>query len=225
MKGLTEMGRELDLMRHYPQSKGRTGKRSAITEEDRAISRKFGEDYFDGDRKHGYGGFSYHPRFWTDTVKLFSEHYNLQDSSQILDIGCGKGFMIKDFSMLLPKATILGVDISDYAIGHAHSDIKESVSVANATNLPFADDQFDLVIAINTIHNLDRSECIKALQEIERVSKGNSFVMVDGWQNESERIALESWVLTAKTMMSKSDWVSLFKEANYSGDYWFWIVS
>lgn len=218
------MGKEIDLMRLYPQPKGRLSERPIIKEEDRVISRKFGEDYFDGDRKHGYGGFTYHPRFWTDTVNLFREHYNLQDNSQILDIGCGKGFMIKDFLMLLPEARIIGVDISDYAIGHAHPDIKEAVSVANATELPFADDQFDLVIAINTIHNLERSECIKALEEIERVSKGNSFVMVDGWQNESERIALESWVLTAKTMMSKSDWVSLFKEANYSGDYCFWTV-
>jgi len=219
------MRQEIDLMRLYPQSKGRSEERLVITDEDRAISQKFGQEYFDGDRKHGYGGFSYHPRFWTSTVNLFRDHYHLHNNSQILDIGCGKGFMVKDFSMLLPEARIIGIDISDYAIEHAHPDIQDLVSVANATDLPFADDEFDLVIAINTIHNLDRSECIKALQEIERVSKGNSFVMVDGWQNESERKALESWVLTAKTMMSKSDWVGLFKEANYSGDYWFWTVS
>jgi len=209
----------------YPQANGRIGERPVITEEDREISRKFGEEYFDGDRKHGYGGFNYHPRFWTDTVNLFREHYELEGDARILDIGCGKGFMVKDFSLLLPEARIKGVDISEYAIRHAHPDVAEFISVADATELPFGDDQFDLVIAINTIHNLDREGCIKALREIERVGKKDSFVMVDGWQNESERRALESWVLTAKTMMSKSDWVSLFKEANYSGDYWFWTVS
>ena len=219
------MGQEIDLMRLYPQSNGRTRKRSVITEKDRAISRKFGEEYFDGDRKHGYGGYSYDPRFWKDTVNLFKDHYKLQDNSQILDIGCGKGFMVKDFSMLLPEAKIIGIDISDYAIAHAHPDVKGFVSVANATALPFPDNQFDLVISINTIHNLDRNDCILALQEIERVGKGNAFVMVDGWQNKREQLALESWVLTAKTMMSKRDWVLLFKEAQYSGDYYFWKVT
>lgn len=219
------MGQEINLLRFYPQTKNRAMKRFEVTEEDRTISRKFGKEYFDGERKHGYGGFSYHPRFWTETVKLFKEYYKLQENSQILDIGCGKGFMIKDFLTLLPKARIEGIDISDYAIEHAHPDVKDYVSIADATKLPYVNNQFDLVISINTIHNLDRNGCIKALQEIERVGKGNSFVMVDGWQNESERVALESWVLTAKTMMSKSDWISLFKEAGYSGDYWFWTVS
>ena len=219
------MGQEINLLRFYPQTKNRAKKRFDVTEEDRTISRKFGQEYFDGERKHGYGGFSYDPRFWTETVKLFKEYYKLQENSQILDIGCGKGFMIKDFLTLLPKARIEGIDISEYAIEHAHPDVKDYVSIADATKLPFVNNQFDLVISINTIHNLDRNGCIKALQEIERVGKGNSFVMVDGWQNESERVALESWVLTAKTMMSKSDWISLFKEAGYSGDYWFWTVS
>jgi ubiquinone/menaquinone biosynthesis C-methylase UbiE len=183
------------------------------------------KDYFDGDRKHGYGGFSYHPRFWTETVKLFKQHYNLEEDVRILDIGCAKGFMVKDFKLLLPNSTVLGIDISEYAINHAEPEIREFVSVANANNLPFTDKQFDLVISINTIHNLDRSGCLKALREIERVSASNSFIMVDGWQTDEERDAMESWVLTAKTMMNKSDWVSLFKEANYTGDYFFWTVS
>ena len=219
------MGIEIDLMLLYPQSKGRLGERPIITEEDRIISSRFDKDYFDGDRKHGYGGFNYHPRFWTETVKLFKQHYNLEDDAQILDIGCAKGFMVKDFKLLLPNSTVLGVDISEYAINHAEPDIREFVSVANAIDLPFTDEQFDLVISINTIHNLDRSGCLKALREIERVSVGNAFIMVDGWQTDEERDAMESWVLTAKTMMNKSDWVSLFKEANYTGDYFFWTVS
>lgn len=219
------MGKEIDLMCLYPQSKGRLGERPIITEEDRVISSKFGQDYFDGDRKHGYGGFRYHPRFWTETVNLFKQHYDLKENAQILDIGCAKGFMVKDFKLLLPKANILGVDISEYAISNADIEVRDSVSVANATNLPFSDKQFDLVISINTIHNLDRNGCLRALCEIERVSSGNSFIMVDGWQSDQERKLMESWVLTAKTMLSKRGWLTLFEEANYTGDYCFWTVS
>ena len=219
------MGKEIDLMRFYPQSKGRLNERPIIVEEDRVISRKFGLDYFDGDRKHGYGGFSYHPRFWTDTVKLFASHYGLSQDAHILDVGCAKGFMLKDFKKLLPKSNLAGIDISDYAIEHADLEVKDFVCVGNASQLPYKDKHFDLVISINTLHNLDREGCISTLSEIERVSKGNSFVMVDGWENENERVALQSWVLTARTMMSKTDWIGLFKEAGYSGDYWFWTVS
>ena len=219
------MGKEIDLMRLYPQSKGRLRERPIVTEDDRKISSRFDKDYFDGDRKHGYGGFNYHPRFWTETVKLITQYYNLREDARILDIGCAKGFMMKDFKLLLPKSTVLGVDISEYAISCAEPEIREFVSVANAIDLPFSDGQFDLVISINTIHNLDRSGCLKALHEIERVSAGNSFIMVDGWQTNEERDSMESWVLTAKTMMNKNDWVSLFKEVNYTGDYFFWTVS
>ena len=219
------MANAIDLMRLYPQSKGRLSERPTITEEDRAISRKFDLDYFDGDRKHGYGGFNYHPRFWTDTVRLFAEHYSLSQEARILDVGCAKGFMLKDFKKLLPKSYVAGIDISSYAIEHADLDVKGFLCVGNATQLPFKDKQFDLVISINTIHNLDREGCIKALSEIERVSKGNSFVMVDGWRNKEEQTRMESWVLTAKTMMGTEEWIELFKEAKYSGDYWFWTVS
>ena len=179
------MGKEIDLMRFYPQSKGRLNERPIIVEEDRVISRKFGLDYFDGDRKHGYGGFSYHPRFWTDTVKLFASHYGLSQDAHILDVGCAKGFMLKDFKKLLPKSNLAGIDISDYAIEHADLEVKDFVCVGNASQLPYKDKHFDLVISINTLHNLDREGCISALSEIERVSKGNSFVMVDGWANEN----------------------------------------
>ena len=219
------MGKEIDLMRLYPQSKGRLSERPIIKEEDRIISRKFGLDYFDGDRKHGYGGFNYHPRFWTDTVRLFAEHYALSQDAHILDVGCAKGFMLKDFKQLLPMSNVAGLDISDYAIEHADLEVKDFLSVGNAVQLPFGDKQFDLVISINTLHNLDQEGCVKALSEIERVCKGNSFVMVDGWRNKEEQHRMESCVLTAKTMMSADEWVELFQGANYSGDYWFWTVS
>jgi ubiquinone/menaquinone biosynthesis C-methylase UbiE len=216
------MGSEIDLMRLYPKPKNRMTERPEITDEDREISRRFDFDYFDGDRRHGYGGFGYHPRFWTDTVDLFTSTYGLTDDSAILDVGCGKGFMVKDFMLRLPGAALAGVDISSYAIDHAHPDVAGHVQVADASALPFPDDSFDLVISINTVHNLDREGCVRAFSEIMRVSRGDAFVMVDGWKNAEEREMLQRWVLTARTMLSAEDWLALMADANYEGDYAFW---
>lgn len=216
------MGTEIDLMRLYPKPKNRMAERPEITAEDREISRRFDFDYFDGDRRHGYGGFSYHPRFWTDTVDLFTSHYGLAEDASILDVGCAKGFMLKDFSLRLPRAHLAGVDIAPYAIEHAQADVAPSLQVASADALPFDDNSFDLVISINTIHNLDREGCLRALAEVERVRRGHAFVMVDGWKDEDEREHLQRWVLTARTMLSAEEWISLMDEAGYTGDYAFW---
>jgi ubiquinone/menaquinone biosynthesis C-methylase UbiE len=216
------VGSEFDLMRLYPKPKNRMAERPEITDEDREISRRFDFDYFDGDRRHGYGGFGYHPRFWTDTVDLFTTHYGLTDDSAILDVGCGKGFMLKDFSLRLPGAKLAGIDISSYAIDHADPDVADLVEVGDASALPFPDAAFDLVISINTVHNLDREGCLRAFAEIQRVCRGNAFVMVDGWKNVEEMELLQLWVLTARTMLSAEDWLALMAEAGYEGDYAFW---
>ena len=218
------MGTELNLMRNYPKITNRLKKRQLISDDDRAIARLFGAEYFDGLRKHGYGGYKYDPKYWSATVMDFASYYRLKPDACILDIGCAKGFMLKDFKKLMPKSTLLGVDISEYAIQNSDAEIRESLMLGNAMQLPFQDKSFDLVISINTIHNLEKTECIKALNEINRVSKGNSFVMVDGWRNEIEREALDSWVLTARTVLSVEEWLELFQQAEYHGDYAFWTV-
>ena len=222
MSKLDGVGREIDLMRLYPKPKNRVAERPEITEEDREISRRFDVDYFDGDRRHGYGGFGYHPRFWTDTVDLFVQHYGLADDAAVLDVGCAKGFMLKDFQLRLPKARLAGLDISAYAIEHADPDVAGIVAVGNATDLPFEDNSFDLVISINTLHNLKREECVRAFAEVQRVTRKDAFVMVDGWTNEEERELLQRWVLTAYTMLSAEDWLDLMAEAGYTGDYALW---
>ena len=216
------VGSEVDLMRLYPKPKNRVAERPLITEEDRAISRRFDVDYFDGDRRHGYGGFSYHPRFWTDTVDLFVTHYDLPDDAAVLDVGCAKGFMLKDLRIRLPHAHLAGVDVSPYAIEHADPEVRDVVAVANATDLPFEDDSFDLVISINTLHNLRRADCVRAFAEVQRVTRNAAFVMVDGWKTADERDLLEQWVLTAYTMLSAEGWRELMAEAGYTGDYAFW---
>ena len=216
------MGTEIDLMRLYPKPNNRMAERPEITPEDQEISRRFDSEYFDGDRRHGYGGFSYHPRFWTETVDLFTTHYNLKQNARILDVGCAKGFMLKDFALRLPYAHLAGVDILPYAIKHAEPEVVRYLQVASAEQLPFEDDTFDFVVSINTIHNLEQEGCLRAFAEVERVCRGHAFIMVDGWKNEEERTLLQRWVLTARTMLSAGDWVALMNESGYTGDYAFW---
>lgn len=218
------MGQEIDLLINYPRTKRDVNARGAEkTEEDRAIARKFGRDFFDGDRKHGYGGFAYNSRFWQPVVPTFQRHFNLSAKSSVLDIGCAKGFMLHDMAALIPGITVKGIDVSSYAIENAMDDVKPHVQVADARHLPFPDKSFDVVIAINTIHNLDRNDCGRALREITRVSRGGAFVTVDAWRNDEERQRMFAWNLTAKTMMSVDDWKSFFAENGYTGDYYWFI--
>jgi ubiquinone/menaquinone biosynthesis C-methylase UbiE len=215
---------EINLMERYPQGKGRSGERPVITEEDKRISKQFGRDYFDGDRRYGYGGYNYHPRFWADTVQYMRDHYGLAEDAAILDIGCAKGFMLHDFQKLMPKARLAGIDVSEYAIANAVEAVKPFVQAGNARSLPFPDKSFDLVLAINTLHNLPYEECKQALREIDRVSRGHSFVMVDAYRTEEQRQAMLNWVLTAETMLHVDDWLKLFADAGYTGDYYWWTV-
>ena len=218
------MGSEIDLLFNYPKAKRNLEERLASkTEADRAIARQFGRDFFDGDRNHGYGGFSYASRFWQPVVPTFQEHWSLTSNSSLLDVGCAKGFMLHDLAELIPDITVKGVDISQYAIDNVIADMRPHVQVANATHLPFPDKSFDAVISINTVHNLVREECGKALQEIERVSRGKSFITVDAYRNEEEKERMYAWNLTAKTIMTTDEWITFFKEVGYSGDY-FWFI-
>lgn len=215
---------EIDLLKNYPKTQRNVKERGASkTEEDRAIARRFGKDFFDGDRKHGYGGFSYHPRFWQPVVPDFQKRYGLTSNSKILDVGCAKGFMLFDFQQLIPGISIKGIDVSDYAVAHGKEEVKKALSVADARHLPFEAKSFDLVISINTIHNLGIEDLKRALVEIERVSKGNSFITVDAYRNEEEKELMLAWNLTAKTILHVEEWKALFKEVGYSGDY-FWFI-
>mgnify|MGYP001296223554 FL=1 len=217
------MKREVNLLKFYPQSKRPIDDRgNLITEQDRAIARKFDVEYFDGDRLTGYGGYNYSPRFWTDTVAHIKDFYHLDDNSKILDIGCAKGYMMHDLSLLIPGAEIKGIDVSNYAKENAIESMQDNIVVANANNLPFTDDYFDLVIAINTLHNLPLIDCKQAFREINRVTKNNSFVMNDAWRDAKGKQSMLKWNLTALTYMSCDDWEELFKEVDYKGDYyWF----
>jgi SAM-dependent methyltransferase len=214
---------EINLMDQYPRSKRPIDERgNRVTDADRAIARQFGKDYFDGDRIHGYGGYNYHPRFWQPTVRRFRDHYGLKPGDRVVDVGCAKGFMLHDFKEMMPSLTIAGLDISEYAINNAKAEVKPFLCVGNAKELPYDDRSFDLVIAINTIHNLELSECKQSLREIQRVTRRHAFIVVDAWRNEEERERLQRWVVTCKTAMHVEDWKRTFDEVGYKGDYhWF----
>tara|TARA_B110000027_G_scaffold67847_1_gene72547 strand:- start:154 stop:810 length:657 start_codon:yes stop_codon:yes gene_type:complete len=217
------MGKEIDLLKRYPVTK-RDLKKRLITKspEDRRLARKFGYDFFDGDRKNGYGGYYYNPRFWNKVVKDFIKFYKLNNKSKILDIGCGKGFMLHDFKQAIPKSTVRGIDISSYAINNSLLSVKEYLKVGNAKKLVFPDNYFDLSISITTLHNLNINDFKKSINEIKRVSK-KSFITVDSYRNELEKKRMDAWNLTAKTYMHRKDWIKLFKEINYNGDYYWFI--
>jgi len=218
------MGKEIDLLKNYPKAKrDLTQRLESKTEEVRSVARKFDKEFFDGERKFGYGGFSYNPKYWSDVVKDFIDYYNLVDGSKILDVGCAKGFMLYDFYKRNPNLDLYGIDVSKYAIDNSVPEIKNKLKVANATNLPFEDNYFDLVISINTVHNLDKIECATALSEISRVSKKNAFLTVDAFNNEDEEKRMYAWNLTAKTIMSVDEWIKFFDQKNYEGDY-FWFI-
>ena len=217
------MGKEINLLKNYPRAKRNISEREKLkSEQDRIIARKFGKEFFDGDRAHGYGGFIYNSKFWQPVIHDFKNYWNLNSNSSILDVGCAKGFMLYDFSKLIPGITLKGVDISEYAINNAMPEVKKLLQVANAKKLPFPDNYFDVVISINTIHNLEPAECKIALQEISRVSKKNSFVTVDAYRNNVEKERIEAWNLTARTICHVDAWREIFSTAGYTGDYyWF----
>jgi len=215
---------ELNLLKKYPKAKRNLKRRNELkTKKTIQIARMFGKDFFDGKRKYGYGGLKYNKRYWRSVTKDFIKYYKLNNQSSILDIGCAKGYMLFDFKKHLPKLKIKGIDISKYAIKNSKREIKKFLKVGNAKKLKFKDNSFDLVIAINTIHNLNKKECGKAIKEISRVSKKNSYIVLDAYNNDFQKKKMFAWNLTGKTIMHRKDWKLFLKKIGYKGDY-FWFT-
>jgi len=188
-----------------------------------AIAKAFGREFFDGDRKYGYGGYNYDGR-WQRIAQRMKEHYRLPPNASILDVGCAKGFLLHDFKELMPQCTVAGIDVSKYAIDNAMESVKPHLVVGSAETLPYPDNSFDLVVSINSIHNLPLDRFKQALKEIIRVSRVNKYITVDAWRNNQEKENLYKWVLTGETMMHVDDWKKLFDEIGYRGDYWWFIA-
>ncbi len=217
------MGKEINLLKNYPKSKRNLDKRRKNKRRNQLIARKFDKRFFDGDRDTGYGGFKYNKRFWTSVVKDLKKYYKLKSNMAVLDIGCAKGFTLVDLKKLMPKIKIRGIDISKYAINNSHKKVRKFLDIGCCSKLPYKENSFDLVLAINTIHNLNKKKCAVAIKEINRVSKKHAFIMVDAYKNSKEKEKMYNWNLTAKTIMSRKSWKIFLKKNNYKGDY-FWFT-
>jgi ubiquinone/menaquinone biosynthesis C-methylase UbiE len=214
------MGR-VDLLDQLPRTK-RSAKhleRACVaTPEQIELAKSYGKEYFDGDRLLGYGGYYYDGR-WKPVAKRIRDHYQLPENASILDIGCAKGFLLHDLQKLMPEATVAGLDISEYAVKNSTELIRPYLTVGDACNLPYADKSFDLVMSINTLHNLPLEDCKQAIREIERVSRRHTFIVVDAWRTPEEFEQLQKWILTAVTYLHVNEWERIFEEMGYAGDY------
>ena len=214
---------EINLLGSIPKIVRDVGGRTLNKEANRWAALEFGQAYFDGSREQGYGGYVYDGR-WVKVAESIVQHYGIERGQRVLDVGCAKGFLVKDLSDAVPGVIVYGLDISSYGLTHAHNDARRRLVRGSAERLPFADGSFDLVVSINTIHNLDRAGCIAALQEMERLAPGRGFVQVDAYRTEAERVVFEDWMLTAKTYLTPDAWLDLFREAGYRGDHYWTIL-
>lgn len=216
------MGKEIDFVTAVHKATKRnylermTERKPEIIE----LSKKYDYDYWDGSRETGYGGFYYDGR-WRPVAEKIAEHYNLKPTSRVLDVGCGKGFLVYELTQVVRGMEVNGIDLSQYAIDHAKEEVRDLLQVGLAEKLPYEDKSFDLVLSLTTLHNLFLYDFKKAIREIERVKRKDSYITVEAYRNEKEKFNMMCWVLTGECFFSVEEWEFLFKEFGYSGDFGF----
>lgn len=185
------------------------------------IAKKYGKDYWDGKRRYGYGGYSYIKDRWKSVAKKIINTYRLNNKSKILDLGCGKGFLLYEIKKILPDINIYGLDISSYAIKNSKTEIKKFLKIGDARKkLKFRKNFFDLLISFGVLHNFSLVELEKVFEEINRVSK-KSYIMVESYKNDKELFNLQCWALTCQSFFTPEEWQYVFKKNNFQGDYEF----
>jgi protein-L-isoaspartate(D-aspartate) O-methyltransferase len=188
--------------------------------ESAAVAGRFDAEYWDGDRRYGYGGYRYDGR-WLPVAQEIAATYDLRAGDRVLDVGCGKGFLLYELTRAVPGLEIAGLDVSRYALDHAKDEVKDRLILGDAASLPFDDASFDLVISLGTLHNLAVGSLFAALAEIERVSRRSRYVMVESYRDEREKANLLAWQLTCKSFYSVEDWEWIYRHVGYGGDYGF----
>lgn len=183
------------------------------------IAKRFDREYWDGDRRWGYGGFKYDGR-WKLVAKEIAEYYNLKSGDKVLDVGCGKAFLLYELFVAVPGLQVAGLDISQYAVDNGKEEVRPFLAQGTAAKLPYADQEFDLVISLNTLHNLHCYDLDSALREMERVGK-NKYLVVESYRNEEEKANLLYWQLTCEAFCTPEEWQWWFKQTGFTGDYSF----
>jgi ubiquinone/menaquinone biosynthesis C-methylase UbiE len=195
-----------------------------VTQRDKAeiadLALKWGYDYWDGSRETGYGGYKYDGR-WRKVADAMIAAYRLEPGMRVLDVGSGKGFILHDFREALPGVEVAGIDVSKYGVEHTIESVRPLCRVGTAAALPWPDKHFDLVISINTLHNLYNYELWPALREIERVARGTKYICVEGYRNEREKVNLMYWQLTCRAFHTPKEWRFVFDQTGYKGDHEF----
>jgi len=215
---------EVDLLTRLPKTQRNIEQRKeAQTPQNIAIAREYGQQYFDGPREVGYGGYRYDGR-WVPVAEDIVRHFNLKPGDRVLDVGCAKGFLVKDLMKVCPGLEAFGLDISEYALMHCEPEVVGRLHRGSADRLPFPDNSFSAVISINTLHNFERADAIRAVREVERLAPGRGFIQVDSYRTPGQRELFLSWVLSAKFHNYPDGWRKVFAEAGYTGDYYWTIL-
>jgi SAM-dependent methyltransferase len=184
-------------------------------------AREYGPDYWDGDRRYGYGGYRYLPGRWRPVAEALIRRYELRPGDAVLDVGCGKGFLLYEMQLLMPELRLVGFDPSPHALAHAHPDFRGRLFAHRAQEpFPFAGGEFALVVSLGALHNLRLPELETAVGEVARVGR-RGYVMVESYRNEQELFNLQCWALTAETFLDPGEWVWLYEKFGYTGDYEF----
>jgi protein-L-isoaspartate(D-aspartate) O-methyltransferase len=185
------------------------------------IAKKYGQEYWDGERQYGYGGYKYDGR-WLPIAQAMAKHYGLKAGDRILDVCCGKGFLLHEFTRAVRGVEVAGIDISDYAIAHAKEEVRPFLKVGDATHLPYPDKSFDFVISLGGLHNLPIMRLYDAVREIERVGKADKkYIMVESFRTERERMNLLYWQLTCESFHDVKNWEWIYQQCGYRGDWGF----
>jgi len=185
------------------------------------LAKKYDFDYWDGSRNTGYGGYKYIKGYWGDMAKNLIDDYKLKDGSKVLDVGCGKSFLLHEMKLLKPNLNIMGFDASNYALEHNTKLTKPFVYNQKAQEpFKYKNKEIDLVISINTLHNLKLYDLKKSILEINRVGK-QAYIVVESYRNEKELFNLQCWALTCESFFSVDEWQWIYNEFNYKGDYEF----
>jgi SAM-dependent methyltransferase len=216
------MGRLLDIINplHKRTERDYIGRMMDDKVQCMKIGKEYGADYWDGSRRHGYGGYKYDGRWAAAAAKLV-ETYRLGEDARILDIGCGKGFLLYEITRLLPNCTVAGFDVSAHALAHAKEEVRPKLFQHRAEHpYPFADQSFDLAISLTTLHNLPIFNLQAALREMERVAK-SKYLAVESFRDEQELFNLQCWALTCESFFTPAEWTWLFDHFGYTGDYEF----